>query len=70
MCHELIIDSGNYSEQQLKRDILGLARSAVLTQDEDAIKVVVEKWNRLYPDNQYNSVELLIEVEDEDEKSI
>lgn len=63
--HELIIDSNHFQEQQLKTDILRLARSAKLTQDIEMGQIVLERWNTLYPKNTYCSIDLLLGVEDE-----
>jgi hypothetical protein len=63
--YEQIIDSSRFQEQQLKRDILRLAKSAELTQDDEMAQIVLAKWNELYPDNSYSSLKLLIGVEDE-----
>ncbi len=63
--YEQIIDSGRFQEQQLKRDILRLAKSAELTEDAEMAQIVLAKWNELYPDNCHSSLRLLMGVEDE-----
>lgn len=62
--HEVMLDSGTFDEQQLKRDILRTARSTSLTKDERGMQAALENWNSLYPDNQYSNVDMLLGVED------
>jgi len=61
--HELLIDSNTFQEQQLKSDILRLAISANLTNDIEMARIVLDRWNELYPNNQYHNFELLLGVE-------
>lgn len=61
--YELIIDSGNFEEQQLKYDILRHAKTAQLTEDTELAEIALSQWNRLYPENTYTNIGLLIGVE-------
>ena len=61
--YELLIDSENWQEQQLKFDILRRAKTAQLTNDIEIAKVALSQWNRLYPKNTYSNLDLLIGVE-------
>lgn len=63
--HELLILSGKFNEIQLKTDIIHLARSASLTGDLEMAKTALDKWNSLYPHNQYSNLDLFLGVEDE-----
>ena len=63
--YELLILSDKFDEYQLKVDIIHLARSAKLTEDQEMAKIALDKWNSLYPDNQYENLDLFIGVEDE-----
>lgn len=63
--HELLIDSNTFQEQQLKTDILHLAKSASLTNDKEMAEIALAKWNELYPENKYSSLELFLGVEGE-----
>lgn len=63
--HELLVLSDTFQEQQLKTDIIHLARSASLTGDTEMAKIALDKWNSLYPNNQYGNLDLFLGVEDE-----
>lgn len=63
--HELLVLSDTFQEQQLKTDIIHLARSASLTGDTEMAQIALEKWNQLYPNNQYTNLNLFLGVEDE-----
>lgn len=63
--HELLVLSDTFQEQQLKTDIIHLARSASLTDDTEMTQIALEKWNQLYPNNQYTNLDLFLGVEDE-----
>lgn len=61
--YELMIDSGNFEEQQLKSDILRHAKTAQLTNDTELGEIALAQWNQLYPENIYTNIDLLIGVE-------
>ena len=63
--YELLILSDKFDEYQLKVDIIHLARSAKLTEDQEIAQIALDKWNSLYPDNQYSNLDLFLGVEDE-----
>lgn len=62
---EEMVDSGTYSVEQTRRDILRLAEVSINTGDVGAQKVALEKWNRAFPENHYHGVEMLVGVENE-----
>ena len=61
--YELMIDSGTFEEQQLKFDILRRAKTAQLTGDTEIAEIALAQWNKLYPENTYTNLDLLIGVE-------
>lgn len=61
--YELMIDSGNFEEQQLKFDILRHAKTAQLAEDSELAEIALAQWNRLYPENTYSNINLLLGVE-------
>lgn len=61
--YELMIESGTFEEQQLKLDILRHAKTAQLTNDVEFGKIALAQWNRLYPQNTYSNIDLLVGVE-------
>lgn len=61
--YELMIASGTFEEQQLKFDILRHAKTAQLTEDNELANIALSQWNRLYPENTYSNIDLLIGVE-------
>lgn len=63
--HELMSESGTLLREQERRDALRLAESARLTGDRETAEVALVRWNKLYPENTYSSIEMLLEVENE-----
>ncbi len=61
--YELMIESGTFEEQQLRFDILRHAKTAQLTGDTEIGQIALAQWNRLYPQNTYTNLDLLIGVE-------
>ncbi len=66
--HELIVDSGKFEIVQEETDIRRLAICAQNTDDQDTKDVVLLRWNKLHPKDQYQSFYLFfgVEVADDD----
>ncbi len=62
--YEEMADSGTLLLEQEKRDALRLAQVALQTGDPDTAEVALSRWNALFPENTYLSVEMLAGVED------
>lgn len=63
--HEEMYDSGTLLREQERRDSLRLAEIAQRTGDAETAAVALARWNELFPENTYLSVEMLLGVENE-----
>lgn len=63
--YELMSDSGTLLREQERRDALRLAESARLTDDQGMAEIALARWNALFPENTYSSIEMLLGVENE-----
>lgn len=75
MFHDLPIDIGRLPEPKIGlvnlrqeiRDVLALAEIAKRTEDDLTAKVALERWNSMFPNDQYKSTSLLLDVEGAEE---
>ena len=61
--YEEMADSGTLLREQERRDTLRLAEVANQTGDEETASVALARWNALFPENTYLSIEMLLGVE-------
>lgn len=64
--YEEMVDSGTFQKQQERTDVLRLAECASKSGDPLTAEVALERWNILYPNEKYSSINLLWGVEGSD----
>jgi|CXWL01.1.fsa_nt_gi hypothetical protein len=63
--YEEMADSGTLLHEQERRDALRLAMVALQTGDPETASTALVRWNALFPENTYSSIEMLLGVENE-----